>query len=97
MDEPPIHEWPAFPCPHCGKTVGTSVNADDGTQPPVAGDIGVCQGCAEVWIFGEDLRGRKPTAREIFELIRSGGWESVLEAQRVVLRTRRRNFGCNDN
>jgi hypothetical protein len=92
MIERPIFKGPAYPCPYCGKINNASINFG-GRPPPVPGDVTVCEGCSEVRIFGDDLVGRKPTARELFELIRSPGWPEVLEAQRVVLMARRRPHG----
>jgi hypothetical protein len=94
--ELPRHENPPFPCHRCGRLIGSSACLDGG-GPPVPGDVGVCEGCAEVWIFGDDLVGRKPGARELFDLMKSPDWQSVLEAKRAILTRRPRRPGWKEN
>ena len=58
---------PKTPCPHCGfvMDLATGVEHDD---PPSAGSVGICESCAEVHVFTEELARRRPTADEQIEI-----------------------------
>jgi hypothetical protein len=51
-------------CPWCGKRVDAATPMEKPLIPK-PNDLGVCLGCGGTMIFGQDLRPRAPTAREL--------------------------------
>jgi len=43
------------PCPHCGKLLDSSTNADDGDRGPQPGDPSICNRCAGIAVFMPDM------------------------------------------
>jgi hypothetical protein len=64
------YRLPMTLCPKCGYAMDAHTYALDGDREvkPRPGDIGVCFGCFEPLIFGDDLKLRAPKPGEVEEM-----------------------------
>jgi hypothetical protein len=72
-------------CPHCGKVLDSSTNADDGTRGPLPGDPSVCNRCALIALFDPEMKLVVPTLETLAEWREVPGlWESIEAAVETV-------------
>lgn len=75
-----------FPCPFCGELNNAATAVDDNLEPPKAGDVSICVSCAELSLFtGESLTARKPTRRELDDLMADADIRRIVHASRLLL------------
>ena len=53
-------------CPECGKRLDGCSGVNHNRQPKV-GDVTICIKCTEIAVFGNNLKLRKPTKKEMEE------------------------------
>lgn len=56
------------PCPSCASLLDSAMDASGLGHAPEAGDVTICGHCAEVLIFGADLRPRQATLADLAAL-----------------------------
>ena len=57
---------PPATCPTCGKTLDAATNIEEDVEPS-PGDVTICLGCKDLFIFTEELGLRRPTEAELQE------------------------------
>lgn len=70
-------------CPHCGKkvTLSTGISHDEHLEP-MPGAFTLCIRCAQLSVFGENLKLRLPTAEEKAEASTN---KLIVEAQILLM------------
>lgn len=83
----PKHEMNVSPCPYCKASLNAASNALNEAKRPEAGDLSVCLSCAEILIFGEDLKLAKPSFEVYQKVFNDPALSSALsDAQEQVRR-----------
>lgn len=63
-------------CVNCGKELDAAASVDTGeVRPPRPGDLTVCMDCRHLMVFGDDMKFRNPTEKEMIEI--AGNQEMV--------------------
>ena len=76
---------PASKCPTCGAPLSAATGLEGG-RGPKPGDVTQCIRCAELLIFTNKLRLRKPTEKEFLDIQRSEIWPTIA-AFSAILKT----------
>jgi len=82
-----IKAFDETPCPQCGKLHDSSENADDAERKPEPGDPSICNRCAFVAVFNDEMQLVRPD-RETIERwdAEPGLWKAIDDAVNTVIR-----------
>lgn len=73
---------PVWNCPNCGYRIDSASGLSKDQPDP--GDVSVCMKCGEVFLFAEDLTGRKPTVQELIDIQQSPSWHEILRVRWAI-------------
>ncbi len=80
---------PSDSCPHCGKVLDRALQMKG--YSPSEGSVSICIRCANVSLFGENLRLRKPTDEELTSLRSMPVWAEIERHQTAIRLVRTRS------